>query len=391
MAAPKIRPRQVALIINTVNAFDRNVIRGIAAYVQCHSHWSLYVEENPLDKLPDLHSWNGNGIIANFDDPKVSNSVNNLQIPVVAFGGSYGLDQANSRIPYVSKDNAGVARLAAEHLLERGFQHFAYCGFPTNHSNGWSKERADAFHKVVTNAGFDCSVFTGRHSTPRKWVELQRELGDWIGSLTKPVGLMACNDSRARHVLEACSKVSARVPEDVAVIGVDNDEIICELAQPSLTSVDQGARKIGYESARVLDRLMSGKKVAKLNHIVSPGEIITRRSTDTLAVDDLEVLHALQMIRSAPPSELQIQDVLTAVAVSRSTLENRFKAVMGHTIHDEIQNQRIVRAKFLIASTEMPLKHVAREVGCTTVQYFTSLFRRHSGQTPADYRRKHRV
>lgn len=386
-------PLHVALIVDTISQFDRNVILGIASYVKSHQHWSLYVEEDPLDKLPDLQAWHGDGIIANFDDVKVSKLVSTLKIPVVAFGGGYGWYKPESSIPYISKDNRGVARLAAEHLLERGFRHFAFCGLPGNRNNGWAKERAEAFQDFVTKAGFSCSVFSGRHSTSRKWTELQRSLVEWIKSLEKPVGLLACNDSRARHVLEACRTASARVPEDVAVVGVDNDELICELAQPSLTSIDQGARLIGFEAAQLLDKLMSGVKVSKkaLKQTVPPMGIITRQSTETLAVDDPDVATALEMIRHTSFSKLKIQEVLDAVAVSRSTLEMRFKATLGRTIHEEMQYQRIVRARFLISSTEMPLKSIAHEVGCTTVQYFTSLFRQHTGLTPAEYRRNQRV
>ncbi len=384
-------PRLVALLIDTAKAFDRKVIRGITAYVPQHGQWSLYVEEDPLDKIPDLGSWHGHGIIGNFDDKGVAESVSGLAIPVVGFGGGSGWYDPGSGIPYISKDNRGVARLAAEHLIERGFQNFGFCGLPPNRINGWSKKRADAFYEIITEAGFSCSTFSGRHTSARKWSELQHELAEWLDSLEKPLGLMACNDSRARHVLEACRNIGARVPEDVAVIGVDNDEMICELARPPLTSIDQGARRIGYESARLLDRLMVGEQVPESPHVVQPEGVVTRQSTDTLAIEDPEVCAALQVIRWTPIDRLQVQDVVDAVSVSRSTLENRFKGLLGRTIHAEIYRQRIDQAKRLMVTTDVPLKQIASDVGFATIQYMTSQFRRHVGLTPAEFRRRRHI
>jgi LacI family transcriptional regulator len=391
MSRRRKRTRRVALIIDTAKPYDRKIIGGIASYVQRHVNWSLYVEENPLDKLPDLRSWPGDGIIANFDDEAVAEAVSGVRIPVVAVGGGYGWYDARSSIPYFATDNRAVAKLGANHLIERGFRRFAFYGFPRNRINGWSKERSDAFHEFVTNAGFPCSVYTGRHGSTRQWVELQRGLTNWLDSLEKPLGLMACNDARARHALEACRTIRADVPDDVAVIGVDNDEMICELTRPPLTSVEQGARRIGHESARLLDRLMSGRKHTKKKYVVEPEGVVTRRSTDTVAIEDADVATALQFIRSRACEKIQVEDVVAVVAVSRSTLEARFKAVFGRTIHAEIQRQKIDRAKQLIATTEMPLKQIAARAGFASVQYMTSIFRQQTESTPAEYRQQCRL
>jgi LacI family transcriptional regulator len=380
-------PRHVALIVDAARPYDRKIISGIAQYVKEHGDWSLYVEEDPLQKLPDLRSWRGHGIIANFDDRKVATAVRGLKVPVVGVGGGSGWYDPATRIPYFASGDPSIARLAAEHLIERGFRRLAFYGYPPTRIIRWSEQRGKAFQQAAHAAGIPCSVYTGRHGTARRWTELQRGLIHWLRSLEKPVGVMACNDVRARHVLEACHTIGLRVPEDVALIGVDNDEMICELTDPPLSSVEQGARRMGYQAAALLDQLMGGAKPPRVRFVVEPEGVVARRSTDTLAIEDPEVATALRFIRQRACERIQVRDVVQQVGVSRSTLKNRFKAALGRTIHAEIQHIRLQRAKQLIAGTDLPLKQVALQAGFQYVQYLTRLFRRRVGQTPAKYRR----
>lgn len=382
------RPRHVAVIVDAAKPYDRKIIGGVAQYVKERGNWSLYVEEDPLQKLPDLRSWQGHGIIANFDDRKVAAAVRGLKVPVVGLGGGSGWYEPATRIPYFASDDEAIAKLAAEHLLERGFRRLAFYGYPRTRVIRWSERRAQAFQQASIQAGVPCSIYTGRHETARKWSELQRGLIAWLQSLEKPVGLMACNDVRARHVLEACRSIGARVPEDVALIGVDNDEMICDLTDPPLSSVEQGARRMGYEAASLLDDLMGGNSVSQTHFVVEPVGVITRRSSDTLAIEDQDVAAAIRYIRQYACRRIQIDDVVRHVGVSRSTLKNRFRAIVGRTIHDEIQRVQLERAKQLIAETDLPLKQVTLQAGFQYIQYLTKLFRTHVGQTPAEFRRQ---
>ena len=382
------RPRHVALIVDAAKPYDRKIIGGVAQYVKERGNWSLYVEEDPLQKLPDLHGWHGQGIIANFDDRRVAAAVRGLKAPVVGVGGGSGWYDPATRIPYFASDDEAIARLAAEHLMDRGFRRLAFYGYPRTRVNRWSQIRGEAFRQAAEQAGIPCSIYTGRHGTARKWTELQRGLTAWLRSLEKPVGLMACNDVRARHVLEACRAIGARIPEDVALIGVDNDEMICDLTDPPLSSVEQGARRMGYEAAAALDRLMSRRKLSQVRFVVEPVGVVTRRSTDTLAIEDLDVAMAVRFIHQRACRRIQISDVADHVGVSRSTLKNRFKDVLGRTIHAEIQRVQLERAKQLIIETDLPLKQIAQQAGFQNVQYLTRLFRNHVGQTPAQFRRQ---
>ena len=380
-------PRKVALIIDAAKPYDRKVIQGVATYVQQRGGWSLYVEEDAVNKLPDFRIWGGHGVIANFDARKVAKVVGGLDLPVVGVGGGYGWYDPDTRIPYFESDSEKVAQLAADHLIDRGFRRLAFYGFLPTRINRWSEDRANAFRRAARRAKASCLVHVEHHGRARRWSSLQRELVDWLQSLQKPVGLMACNDAGARHVLEACRTAGYSVPDEVAVVGVDNDEMICELTTPPLTSVEQGARQMGYQAAALLDRLMSGERVRRLKYLVAPVEVVTRRSTDALAVDDEDVAAAVQYIRHHACEGIQVPDVVAVVAVSRSTLESRFHAIMDRTIGQEIRRVQFERARQLVADTNLPLKQVAVQAGIGSVQYMSALFANRLGMPPGDYRR----
>jgi LacI family transcriptional regulator len=381
--------RHVALIIDAARPYDRKIISGVARYVKEHgSEWSMYVEEDPLGKLPDLHHWQGDGILANFDDRRVAEAVRGLKVPVVGIGGGYGWYNPALHIPYFTTDNVAIARLAVDHFVERGFRHLAFYGCPRTRINRWSEERAEAFRHWAGEAGVSCDVFTGRYGTARRWVELQRSLTKWLRTLEKPTGLMAANDVRARHVLEACRALELRVPEDVAVIGVDNDEMMCDLTDPPLSSVEQGAWRVGHQAAALLDGWMNGKNPDKWQFVVKPEGVMARRSTDFWTIDDPDVAEAVRFLRERACRHIQICDVAKHVGVSPSTLKNRFRAALGRTIHAELQRLRLDRAKQLLADTDLPLKQVATQTGFRYIQYLTRVFRQHVGQTPGEYRKQ---
>jgi LacI family transcriptional regulator len=386
--------RLVAVILDASRPYDRLIIGGVAQFAREQGGWSLYIEEDPLQKLPDLKRWGGQGIIANFDDRQVALAMRGLATPVVGVGGGYGWYDPASGIPYIYTDNTAIGRLGAEHLLACGFESLAFYGYPRTVTSGWSEERAAAFSAAARAAGRPCHVFTGRHATARRWDDLQAELRGWVATLPRPVGLMACNDVRARHVLEACRGLGLRVPHDVAVLGVDNDQMICDLTSPPLSSVDQSARRIGYEAAAALDRLMrgasrrAGRAVSPRSRpvVIPPIGVVARASTDTTATRDEAVLLALRQLRHSPRQRPDVAKLAAAACVSRSTLENRFRAVIGRSIHAEFVRLRVAGLRRLITETNLPLKAVAIRAGFPSVQYMTTFLRRHTGLTPARLR-----
>jgi LacI family transcriptional regulator len=381
------RQRQVAVIVATQKAYHRKIIRGIGAYMHEVGNWSLYIEEEPLHKLPDLNNWQGDGIILSFWIRSLSKAACKPRLPTVGIEGRGPFYDPAWKIPSFNTDDAAIGRLGAKHLIERGFSRLAFCGYPPDPWTPWSMERAAGFQQYAHEQCLPCVIHTGRHTPVRKWINVQHELTVWLESLEKPLGLMAANDARARHVLEACRAIGLRVPEDVAVLGVDNDEVICELTDPPLSSIEHGAGIMGYQAAALLDQLMNGKKAKKMLTFIPPKEVVTRRSTDVLAIPDPVVAAAMAFIHQNSCRPIHIADVVAAVRVSRSTLEKRFKPVTGRTMHDEIQRLQINCARSLLATTDLPLKQVAAMAGFAHIHYMTTIFHQQTGWTPAEYRK----
>jgi LacI family transcriptional regulator len=382
------KTRSVAIFLDVAQPAFRRILGGIVSYASQRRTWNVFIQENSVDSLACPLTKHWDGIIASFDEPRRIEAVR-LKIPLVGVGGGYGWYDPAMEIPYVGTDHAAVARLAAEHLLERGFVHFAFCGFTPTRVNGWSREREQAFKAAITQTGRDCSIRNTNNPTPANWAKIQRDLADWLTGLPRPLGLMACNDARACQVLEVCRAIGSRVPEEIAVIGVDNDEAICQFTDPSLTSVDQGCRWAGYEAAALLDQWMAGSKVAGGKHTFEPVGIVTRRSTDVLATPDADVAAALRFIREHACEPIGLSEVLAATQASQSTLRRRFKAVLGRTIHDEIQRVRIERAKQILLSTDWPLKQVARHTGFSSARRLAIVLREHEGISASAYRRRY--
>jgi LacI family transcriptional regulator len=384
----------VAVVVDSSLPYDRAIAMGVAEYARERGDWRLYVEEEQGRRLPDFQDWPGRGIIASFDDAEVARSVVASGLPVVAVGGGGGSFSHGSAIPYVATDDAQVARLAAEHLLERALEHFGFYGLPPSPTTVWSDVRCRAFVDCIAAAGRSCQPLIARHEATR-WTLLQAEIAAWLAALPKPVGIMACDDVRARHVLEVCRGLRLRVPHDVAVIGVDDDEFVCELSDPPLSSVAQAARRVGYEAARLLDRLLrpgragrrtTGRAARPPRLVIPPIGVVARRSTDTLAVHDPVVANTIRSIRERASRGLAIADLVGESGLSRWQLEERFRRAVGRSLHDDILHVRLGEARRLVTTTDLPLKAVAPRAGLSSITYMTTLFRRHFGMTPAAMR-----
>jgi len=379
--------RHVAILIETSRAYGRGLLRGIARYQRERAEWSTYFQPQGLGDPPPpwLANWRGDGILARIDDPSLAQAVSRSGLPVVNLRGTV----AGLTFPFIGSDNEAIARLGAEHLLERGFRHFGFCGFARGYHPGLDR-RGDCFQRFIEQAGYECQVL---QDPPRKrvrsWEQQQEWLARWIAGLPKPVGIMTANDDRGLQVLDACRRVGAAVPDQVAVLGVDNDEYLCGLSLPPLSSIDINSEETGYQAAALLDRLMDGKPPPhRLPEIASAG-VIVRRSTDVLATDDSDVIRAVQFIREHACRPIRAADVFDELSVSRTWLEPRFRNVLGRTIHQEIDRVRIERAKTLLVETSLPIKQIAQQTGFGTVQYLTRAFRRLTEDTPAAFRRRH--
>jgi len=366
-----MRPRpHVALIVESSIAYGRGVLRGIARYLREHGPWSIFLEQRELGAaLPDwIGRWDGDGIITRSDDPRLART----GLPTV---GLFDRVESRAAFPMVLNDNVAVGRLAAQHLRDRGFRHLAYYGVRGEH---WSEERL----RGVREFG-DPAV----HASGGRWEAQQERLRKWLGALPRPLGLVAANDIHGLQALDACRRGGLAVPEEVAVVGADDDAELCELSDPPLSSVSFNPERAGYEAAALLDRLMKGRKGPREPLRVAPLGVAARHSTDILAIGDPYVAKALHYIRRHALEGITVRSILEEVPLSRRALEHRFRKLLGRTPKAEIQRLRIERVKVLLATTDLPIRRISDQLGFHQPAYLSSLFRKATGRTPASFRR----
>jgi LacI family transcriptional regulator len=372
----------VALLIETSNGYARGLLNGIISYMREHERWSVYLGEQGRGDDPPawLSRWRGDGIIARIETDRIASAVVESGLPAVDVSAARKVET----IPWVETDDRAIANMAAQHLLDRSFRQLAFCG--DNHFN-WSRWRCEHFQRAAAEAGASCSVYRASARANVDWDTMEDELGRWLLSLPRPVGVMASYDIRARHVLDACRRVGLVVPDQVAVIGVDNDEFLCDLSDPPLTSVASDTHRTGYEAAALLDRLMSGRERGRGQAIfVQPLAVVTRRSTDVYALGDADVSAAVRFIREHALHGITVKDVLAEVPVSRRVLEGRFRKLLGRTPHEEIARIRFDRVRQLLRETRLRLDDIARRSGFRNGEYLATAFRREFGASPNEYR-----
>lgn len=379
---------KVALLIETSNRYGRDLLYGVRDWTRGGDRWAVrFSEQARLAPLPSwLHHWQGDGIIARVDSPAIAAALRKTRLPVV----DVSAERFASEFPRVSVDNAAVARLAAEHLLGKGFRHVAFVG---DAHFIWARQRGDAFRRELQASGRRGFFFAPARTSARQPgsdAEI-RALADWLAPLPRPLGVFACYDGRAQQVLEACQLRGWTVPDELAVLGVDNDEVLCELCSPPLSSVLPNARRIGYEAASMLARMMRGEQLTSQTRFVEPVRVVERQSTEAVSVADARVAQALRFIREHVGERIDVSDVLRAVPMSRTLLERKFQAALGHSPHREIVQQRIARAKHLLVESEVSIAVVAELAGFDNASYLSVAFRRETGESPYAYRARHRT
>ncbi|MBA4018423.1 MAG: XylR family transcriptional regulator [Pirellula sp.] len=376
----------VAVWIETSRGYGRGLIRGVAAYARQHGPWSIYFTPHGLSEPFSnwLSKWRGDGILARIDDQRMAKLFLAKKLPLIDLRGRLpGL-----KIPVVGLDNRPVAKLAFEHLRERGFRNFGFCGVPVG-EHVHLDQRREFFAERVVAAGFECRIFDARKNATVG--QDQKQLQSWVRSLPKPIGIMSCNDDRGQQLLNACRQIETAVPDQVAVVGVDNDEELCNLSTPALSSVDVNAERNGFVASGLLAGMMSGKKPFPGREVLfPPSHVVTRLSTDTFAVDDPSVARALRFIREHAASAIGVDEVVRAALTSRRKLERQFEALLKRSPNQEILRVRIERARSLLLETNIALAAVARQSGFSSVKYFGDAFRRQTGSSPGEFRRKSR-
>lgn len=391
MRKPKSRIPQVALLMQMSLKGQADLLRGILQFVKLHGPWRLYrMEGRPGEqRLLDLKRWGCTGIITGACDTQEARLIARLVVPVIVCEPSPPMRQPTHPLAKFSCTNLNsyaCGKLAADYYLNRHYSQFAFVGDPCDLY--WSKEREAGFRETVEKAGKTCHIYPQLSDAEKQdWAVEQPRLQAWLCALPKPTALFAAMDGRGRQVLDACMGADIAVPDQLAVLGVDNDELICEATFPALSSVLTVGQQTGYLIAEHLDRLMRGDRLKKRIFTSTPTHIVTRRSTDVAVIPDRHIALALQFIwNMAGHQPIHVPDVVKKIGTSRRFAEIQFKTVVGRTILEEIQRVRLERVCSLLSDTNLSISEITSQCDFANECYLARLFKKRFGRTMSDYR-----
>ena len=373
----------VAVIVETSNSYARDILRGIHDYAKTR-RWTLYLTEHGRHEIDESFAgdWKFDGIIARIETDRMARIITAMDVPTVDVSAARLVEG----IPWVETDDEAITNLALEHLRDCGLQNFAFFGDPFYN---WSIWRQHAFERIlgpsdlISSRIFNLPVRT----EPRvRWWTQREAIRAWLDSLPKPVGVFACYDGCGQQLLEICRYYEIAVPNDVAIVGVDNDELLCEITTPSMSSVVPNAFRTGVYAAEMLDRMLRGEKLSGSKHSIEPLGVRKRVSTDVLAVTDRHVAEAVAFIRKNAHNNIRVEDLLGSVPLSRRVLEARFRKALNRTPHQEILRVRTNAVRELLLETDMPLSQISEALGIEHPEYLSVFFKKETGLTPREYR-----
>lgn len=387
-ASPKLRRiPHILLLVDTAGSYGRGIVEGVGRYAAENGPWSIQYEYRAMDSLPSewLKQWRGDGIITRTLNVKQAKLIRATKVPQVELLGHPKFGIAEVRNDYFEE-----GKMAAEHFLDCGLRHFAYVAF----GEGWWIDMCqEAFCKVLEERGYDCAAYLPPARGQNASILHEHQLPgliDFIRFLPRPCGILTPGDLHAVRLLNVCREFDITVPEEMAILGVANDAVICETVRPTLSSLDLDARRIGYEAAKLLDLRMAGKDVSDAI-LIPPSHVAVRQSTNLMIIEDADVVQAMRFIRDYACSGIDVPRVADAVGLSRRVLERRFYRYLGRTPNAEILRIQIERAKLLLSRTDKTRESIARQTGFATPEYFSRAFRREVGITANAYRKKSRV
>ncbi len=374
---------KVALAFQIALPHHERIIRGIMDYARDHGPWEFAFDpEASQVTLASLSDWVGDGALTMIVDPEEAEFARRLPYPVVNLSATL----QKPGLPTVTNDDYRIGELAAQHFLARGFRRFGFYGL---HDVWYSIQRQRGFVERIEQAGFSCDILNsvGSAHVARPWTWNRPELEQWIASLKPPVGILAVHDYRARMVKEVALAMGKRVPEDVAVMGVNDDPVACETCRPTLTSIPHDGYNVGYRAAELLNRLMTGQPVGDEPILIPPNPISERQSTNALGVDDPHLRAAIDWLQQRMSDPVSVDDVADAVGISRRWLEQLFRSQLGVSPHDFLTSIRVDMAKALLrADSPLKLREVARRCGFHDARRLTIVFRQRVGMSPKQYR-----
>jgi LacI family transcriptional regulator len=383
---------KIALLLDFTEDYHKSLLHGIIQYSRQFGPWAFlripvyYRETLGVDGIIRwAKEWGAKGLIGQLHSDSEIWKFTRAGISVIA----QDFEERFEDVANITGAYHETGELGAEYFLRKGFKHFAFYGFQ---NFVWSRERAEGFEKKVNDAGYIVHYFEHKKARSMNlWYYKPSALSQWLKSLPKPVALMTCDDNQALHITEAGKHAGVRIPEDVAVLGVDNDENICFMSDPTLSSVSLDVEKGGYEAARLMHQMMSRKKVSVRNIIIKPSRIITRASTDIYSTNDHHIVTALKFIHANIHTNLSVADVLRQVPLSRRSLEKRFMVITGYPVYKYVFNLRMDKFVEQLRETDMSVTEIAQELGMNDIKNLSRQFKQIKGMTPLAYRKKYTI
>jgi LacI family transcriptional regulator len=371
--------KRIAIQLDLIGGYGRQVLRGLMRYAVLNGDWEFV--------MPHIYGPGGgqrtirgstHGALLMLHDRSMIRALRRSRVPFVNVAHTLTLDQLRRlNVPSVLPDDDRIGLLAFEYFRDLGFRSFAFCGHP---QVGWSLARKGTFVSAVRAAGFPCAIIEAADQVPLRWVS----------TLPPRTAIFAANDRYAWHAVDACRLASIRVPEDVSVLGVDNDLLLVDLVKPMLSSIEPLAFQIGFAAGKMLDSLMNGRTRAGRIELLQPEGVIKRLSTDALMIEDEAVVAAVRFIRLNAADPIGVEDVVRHVLVSRRNIERRFLKRTGRSILQEIRRVRLERARELLHDTDMEMPLIARKCGFTSSARFSVVFHQLTGMTPSSFRKQSR-
>jgi LacI family transcriptional regulator len=383
--------RRVLLWVEASRAYGRGCLLGIAGFARSRTDWRIFYFEHRLgqDVPPFFADLRVDGVISRTDNQAAADHLAELRVPVVDLRGAVQTRFGRT----LDTDHRGCAELAVDHFWNRGFRSMAFCGYP---GVDWSVRRREAFVAAAKAKGIEAPFYMAKGSLSLQETFMREAIGErddaaleqWLLDLPKPVAIFAANDVRGRQVVSACTNAGLAVPEQVAVLGVDNDEVICELSDPPLSSIEPDTYRLGYRGAELLESFMNDPSTIEPGpvELVWPRKVVARLSSDVAAIDDDLVSQCLRLIREQGGIVGTVAELADAVNVSRPTLERRFREAINRSPKQEIDRVRLDRARRLVRDTEYTLREIAELTGYSTASRLLLAYRRRYGITPGQDR-----
>jgi LacI family transcriptional regulator len=372
--------RRVAILVETDDSWGRDVVESIARFAH-DNHWSLLISPRDAQHRLRLPSrWKGDGVIVSLRDTALLKHVKSARVPAV----DVSIQMPEERwLGRVATDDSARAAMAFEHFQSRHFENFACYSPPIGR---YSHDRALAFQRVAQAHGFPCSLFTSPKSKQGGWDGNQTAVANWLKSLSKPLAVFAADPYPARQLIEICQLEGVRIPDEIAVLAGDTDDLLCNIASPRISSVELACHKIGRAACELLATLMDGQPVPRDPILIPPLRVIARHSTEILAVEDRDLAQIVQYIRDRAAEGIRVSDILRAFPISRRSLEQRFRNILGRSPAEEIRRTRLQHARKLLVETDMSVAEVATASGVCSGAQLASAFRRYLGIRPTALR-----